>query len=607
MNEEIIKLLDQIEVDHHVTILYACESGSRAWGFASEDSDFDIRFLFKSAPQEYLRVFPPTDTINLPLIGDLDASGWDIRKALGLLGKSNGSLLEWLHSPIVYRAADGFLTRWQKAARDVFSQKPLIDHYRGLAKQMIYGKLQEEKVRAKDYLYALRSLLCAEWIIADRGIPPVPFAELIECAPDSIIEMIPTLLTEKAKTKESERMEKIPALDHFLQSCLMENSGRLMSFAKTSDHSDVIDSLYRHEIFHRRPERAEDYTLERVRRKDTLLFETIAGSYAYGTQVEESDQDLRGVFVATPGLMGGLDAVLQVTDERNDEVYYELGRFMELLLKNNPNALELLAMPADCIRDQHPAFAKLRPEIFLSKLCEKSFGEYAMTQIRKARGLNKKIVNPQPEQRLSLLSFCHVPQGQGSAPLLDWLHENNLEANDCGLTAVRHAAGVYAIFHAQPGIYRGLVSKKDRDALVFSSVPIDAEPIAWMHCNIDAFKAHVKAHTEYWQWVKHRNEERYTTNASHGQGYDSKNLMHTIRLLEMAREIAREGVLRIRRPNFADLLRIRAGEFSYESLVQQAEELHASLAPLYACSSLPDTPDRDKINELLVEIREAFF
>ena len=333
------------------------------------------------------------------------------------------------------------------------------------------------------------------------------------------------------------------------------------------------------------------------------LFETVAGSHAYGTAIDGSDEDRRGVFIATPGLLTGLDSIEQVSDERSDQVYYELGRFMDLCLKNNPNTLELLGMPDDCVRLRHPVLERLEPSLFLSKLCEKTFGEYAMGQIRKARGLNKKIVNPQPEKRHPMLAFCHVPDGQGSIPVLDWLAARGIKPADCGLTAVRNAAGMFAIYHAPDAAYRGLVSPKDPDALVFSSVPKDAAPIAWMHFNEDAFKSHCKAHREYWQWVANRNEERFATNASHGKGYDSKNLMHTLRLLEMAGEIAREGVLRVRRPNREFLLQVRAGEFSYEWLVGRAEELHAGLADAYINSDLPDAPDRMRINALLVELR----
>jgi predicted nucleotidyltransferase len=352
--------------------------------------------------------------------------------------------------------------------------------------------------------------------------------------------------------------------------------------------------------------RQADFTLERIRQPDLLLFDTVAGSHAYGTAVDGSDEDRRGVFIAPDSFLLGLDSIEQVADERSDEVYYELGRFVELLLRNNPNVLELLGSPDDCVRYRHPLFDLLRPELFLSKRCAATFGEYAMGQIRKARGLNKKIVNPQPEQRLELLDFCHVPEGQGSVPVREWLTSRGLTQEECGLTALSHASDLFAIYHNPATGYRGLISPKNSDALHFSSVPKDAQPIGWMSCNRDAFRAHCKAHREYWEWVSNRNEQRFRTNAEHGRGYDSKNLLHTLRLLDMAEEIANEGVLRVRRPNREFLLQVRAGEFDYDELVERAERQLDRVKAAFAQASLPDEPDRDRVNALLLQIRREF-
>lgn len=603
MLAEIDTLLSRIEANHGVRIVHAVESGSRAWGFASPDSDYDIRFIFIRPAESYVSVQEGLESIDLPLEGELDAGGWDIRKAARLLGKSNGALVEWLHSPIIYRNEDGFRERWQAMACEIFSPRASSDHYRGLAKQMVLGKLRGDTVRAKDYLYALRAVLAAKWIAATGSIPPVPFADLFATAPPAIQPLIPGLLEHKARTVESERMERLPELDVFLHEFLES----VTTLPQGSGDLTALDRLLRSEI--RRPAgllQPADFTLERIRRPDLLLLDTVAGSHAYGTAIEGSDEDRRGVFVAPQSFIAGLDAIEQVADERNDQVYYELGHFVSLLLKNNPNALELLAMPEDCIRHRHPLFELLRPEIFLSKLCAKTFGEYAMGQIRKARGLNKKIVNPQPEKRLALLDFCHVPHGQGSVPVSEWLADRNLDPRKCGLTAVQHAAGMFAIYHDTAAGYRGLVSPKDPDALIFTSVPKEAEPVGWMQFNQDAFRAHCKAHREYWEWVGQRNEERYATNAQHGRGYDSKNLLHTIRLLDMAGEIAREGVLHIRRPNREYLLRVRSGEFDYADLVGRAENQLVDVLAAFEASPLRDQPDRERVNRLLVEIRGAF-
>ena len=602
MSKAIQELLDRLEKQHEIRIPYACESGSRAWGFASPDSDYDIRFIFIRPEKSYISVHEGIESLDLPLEGDLDAGGWDVRKAAKLLGRSNGALVEWLHSPLVYRCDSGFRERWQCAARTVFSPRLASDHYLGLAKQMVFGKLDADSVRAKDYLYALRAVLCARWIIDGKGIPPVEFARLIPTVADEVRDLIPGLLEHKARTVESERMPRIPTLDSFFREMLVLNP----ELPRGEARPEVLDRLLRSEI--RMPAvnlRTGDFTLGRVRQPDLLLLDAVAGSHAYGTAIPGSDEDRRGVFAAPRAFLLGLDVVEQISDERSDQVYYELGHFVSLLLKNNPNALELLAMPRDCVRHQHPAFSLLAPEIFLSKLCAKTFGEYALGQIRKARGLNKKIVNPQPEQRRAMLDFCHVPEGQGSRPVLEWLAQRNLHPKECGLTAVQHAAGLFAIYHGNDGAYRGIVSPKDPDTLIFSSVPKEADPIGWLHFNADAFQAHCKAHREYWEWVGHRNKERYATNAQHGRGYDSKNLMHTLRLLDMAGEIAREGVLRIRRPNRDYLLRVRSGEFDYEELVARAEEQLRDVEEAFKASSLPERPDRDRINALLVQIREV--
>ena len=256
-----------------------------------------------------------------------------------------------------------------------------------------------------------------------------------------------------------------------------------------------------------------EITLERVRERDLLIFDALSGSHAYGTQTEDSDEDFRGVFALPERFHAGMESVEQVSDEKNDQVYYELSRFFQLLVKSNPTALELLYSPQDCIRYQHPAFDLIPKELFLSKLCEQSFAGYAVAQIKKARGLNKKIVNPQPRDRMHLRDFCYILEGQGATPLALWLEEQGINEEDCGLVAVNHAIGTYALFYEPGAEYRGLFSRKDDAAMVCSSVPHEAQPIAWLTCNGDAFRSHCKAHREYWDWVEKRNEARYQDNA----------------------------------------------------------------------------------------------
>ena len=614
---EIQDMLDGIERDYGVRILFACESGSRAWGFASPDSDYDIRFLFAHPRRCYLGVNPPMDTIDLGICDDLDPTGWDVRKAARLLGKSNAAVIGWVHSPIVYREEAGVLDEWRRACQELLSVRDLVSHFRGLAKQMVVGKLTGEEVRAKDYLYALRAVLCADWVLREKTPAPVLFRKVLGAAEldEGVRAAVGDLLGWKTESGESERMPRNLVLDGFLGDALerLKREGELLPQG-TVDQK-VVDRLFRRAVgfdevgSERRIVSRASFTTDRVRERDLLVFDSVAGSHAYGTAIEGSDEDRRGVFVAPESFLVGLDEIEQVSDAKSDIVYFELGRLMELLTKNNPNALELLGVPEDCVRYRHPVMERLEPGYFLSKLCAQTFGGYAMTQVRKARGLNKKIVNPEPEERMGLLAFCHVLAGQGSVPVMEWLAARGYEARDCGLVAARHAPNVYAVFHDGAGDagYRGLLSPKDDAALWFSSVAKEAEPVAWMTCNIDAFKAHCRKHREYWEWVKMRNEQRYQTNTEHGRGYDSKNLMHTLRLLDMAEEIAREGVIRVRRPNREFLLRVRNGEFGYDELVARAEEQMGRVEAAFKSSGLPDAPDRERVNALLVEMRGEFW
>ena len=349
-----------------------------------------------------------------------------------------------------------------------------------------------------------------------------------------------------------------------------------------------------------------EVSLEQARETGNLFFECIAGSRAYGTDLPESDIDLRGVFVMPRSHFYGLGRVEQVSDSTNDETYYEIGRFIELLSKNNPNILEMLYSDEDCTRFRHPLFASIRPEFVLSKLCEATFAGYAMTQVKKARGLNKKIVNPMEGPRKSILDFCHVVSGQGSVPVLDWLSRCEIEQEACGLVKVPHMRDVYAVFAGFPTC-RGIVRDREATEVILSSIPKGAEPIGWMSFNKDGYKKYGKEYREYQSWLANRNEARYANNIEHGRNYDSKNLMHTFRLLDMAEEIAKEHTITVRRPNRDFLMRIRKGEFAYDDLISMADEKIETIQEAFAASDLPDTPDREALEEVLIQIREEWY
>lgn len=353
-------------------------------------------------------------------------------------------------------------------------------------------------------------------------------------------------------------------------------------------------------------------TIADLRRQNLILFEAISGSRAYGTNLPHSDTDLKGVFILPEDQFFGLNYVPQVANETNDEVFYELRRFVELLLKNNPTVLELLGTPADCVIYKHPLFEQFKAVDFLSKLCRQSFAVYAVAQIRKARGLNKKINHPEPPARKSVLDFCYVTVGAGAQPATDWLARRGYEAAQCGLANVPHLTDLYALFvDAAPGRplgYRGLVrdAETSQDVLL-SAVPKGEEPVAYLSFNRNGYSTYCRVFREYWEWVEKRNQERYQNTVQHGKNYDAKNMLHVFRLLQMAREIAETGQLHVRRPNREFLLQIRRGEFEYEALVAQAEELVTQVEAAFANSALPEAPNKAAAEQLLRQTRRAFY
>ena len=355
-------------------------------------------------------------------------------------------------------------------------------------------------------------------------------------------------------------------------------------------------------------------TIQEVKDKGLMLFETISGSRAYGTHKPTSDTDYRGVYILPVENLLGFNYIEQVNDEKNDITYYEIGRFLQLLQTQNPNIIELFNMPEENIIYKHQLFDEILQykEKFLSKVCRDSFGGYAVAQIKKARGLNKKIVNPVDKERKSILDFCYVIVGYKTVPLKDFLDNSGYQQKYCGLVNLDHARDTYALFYDDTigrilG-YRGIANENDTSNEVrLSSVEKGQEPIATMIYNKDGYTKYCKDYKEYWDWVEKRNDDRYQTNQEHGKGYDSKNMMHCIRLTRMAIEIVEQKKVIVRRPDAEELLRIRNGEAEYEDLLNEAERSIKLLDELYANSDLPDKIDPKFVNNILINFRKKYY
>ncbi|REC60637.1 nucleotidyltransferase [Chryseobacterium pennae] len=350
-------------------------------------------------------------------------------------------------------------------------------------------------------------------------------------------------------------------------------------------------------------------TIQDLKNKNLLLFEAISGSRAFGLATETSDTDIRGVYYLPKEDFFGLNYIPQISNETNDITYYEIGRFVELLQKNNPNILEVLATPEECILHKHPLMDLLKTEDFLSKLCKDTFAGYAISQIKKAKGLNKKILNPIDKERKSVLDFCFILDGQGSVPLKKWFLENGKFQEKCGLTSIDHTKGTFALFYdeSQTLGYKGIIQHEEANQVSVSSVPKDEKPDAYLFCNFDAYSTYCKDYREYWKWVEERNENRYNVNHNHGQNYDSKNMMHTIRLLQSCEQIFKKQTLQIHVENREELLDIKAGNWPYEAVMQKAETLIQSIEEQYTISGLQDYPDTQKSLKILIDIREALY
>jgi hypothetical protein len=444
-------------------------------------------------------------------------------------------------------------------------------------------------------------------------------------------------------------------------------------------------------------------TIEDVNKSGYLLYKYIRGSHAYGLNTETSDIDTGGVFsLPLDNLIGtGYDYVNQVQDETHDNVYYELGKFMTLLCSSNPTVLESLFIPDKCVLYEHPAMTLIKSyrDKFITKRCFHAFGGYAISQIKKARGLNKKCVQPVMTERKDIMDFCYTIYKQGSTNIKNWLAYRGLKQEYCGCVNIPNmpnTIGVYydwkhffqdynfndisnrALEKPQSGIYEqseivsalknlnnGKMPSKDSndskiqelyydydtarikefmkmveaeasnkgydnitdwyDALMnrpddymyrgiinpngtnneirLSSVSKGEIPICIMTFNINGYSEHCKQYKEYKEWEQNRNPQRYLSNLN--KNYDSKNMMHSFRLVKMCIEIAQGKGFNCDRTNIDRqfLLDIKNHKFEYDELINKLEQLKNEMDDAIAKSELPDDIEQSFVNQLCVEVR----
>jgi uncharacterized protein len=227
--------LKKLEAAQNIRILYAVESGSRAWGFASTNSDWDVRFIYVHTPDWYLRIDDRKDCIEQMLPDDLDLSGWELQKALRLFRKSNPPLLEWLQSPLVYQQDDRFLATMQSATNRYFNPKSCLYHYFHMARGNWEAYFKTDEVRLKKYLYVLRPLLACMWIKRTGTMAPMEFDILLqnEIHDIPLRQAVDALLVRKKSGEELSTGSRITLLDSFLEKQLHHFDTLLTSYPAT--------------------------------------------------------------------------------------------------------------------------------------------------------------------------------------------------------------------------------------------------------------------------------------------------------------------------------------------------------------------------------------
>lgn len=245
MKQTIINKLSEIEKTQNVRIIHAVESGSRAWGFASPDSDYDVRFIYIRPPEYYLRLEKTADVIEYQLDETLDINGWDLQKALRLLHKSNPTLFEWNNSPVVYKTTP----EWQKIRNvidDYFRSKNGLYHYLSMAKSNYREYLKTDIVKLKKYFYVIRPVLACKWIIDKNSPPPMLFSELCyaELEPD-LKPLIDKLIQIKINTPEIGTGNRIDEINQYIDKSIAEIENIISDMPENNNNDwKALDELF---------------------------------------------------------------------------------------------------------------------------------------------------------------------------------------------------------------------------------------------------------------------------------------------------------------------------------------------------------------------------
>jgi len=347
-----------------------------------------------------------------------------------------------------------------------------------------------------------------------------------------------------------------------------------------------------------------------------VLFSCVAGSRAYGTDTHESDEDIRGVYAIPAASYLELDPPApQLADERQNVVYFSLRRFVELLTSANPNLLELLFMPSDCVQTCTAEMETMihSRDIFITRQCGDTHIGYAMSQIKKARGQNKWVNQPKSANPPVKEDFCYViprerlqqTQGRPARPVP--LLQTSWNLAEYHAARLEHTSNTFRLYHYGPnarGVFRG-------DALVCESTPESDEASRFaglLLFNDQAWKNSLADHHNYWNWRRERNDARWQQQEAGELDFDAKNMMHTVRLLLSGRSILQNGfpLVRFAGVDLQLLLDIRAGKLSFGQIMEIANGIMADCERLKVDTHLPDLCDRRAAAQLLKDLTQQW-
>lgn len=346
-----------------------------------------------------------------------------------------------------------------------------------------------------------------------------------------------------------------------------------------------------------------------------LIFKCVAGSHSYGLATEKSDTDYHGIYIAPlrDVYIGKVENELLL--DNNNEQYFEIGRFLHFLGKANPKAIEMLFNDNVVINNHIESFQNLRKyrRMFLSKELVRIYLKFGEQQVKKSIGENKKYKQEITEPKIMDYCWVETNDKRGSYPLEQFLSDNNFDIKRIGLTAVDHFEFYYIHYdYDNKGLYKGVFGK-DNNCVIYSSIEKDIMPIGRLSFAKDGYSSHLKKYNEYLSWDKNKNMDRYTTNMIHGKNYDSKNMMHNLRILLLAESILDNHDLNlvVDAKTRSYLLDVKAGKYELKECLHYSDRLIESINRKLETNFLylPETADLNNayLDNVLYNIREFYY